>query len=80
MQNKGTTQAVIVEQSSINTHKVVEDIAFFDANGDPLVLFAGDPADAVVTEFPVEAAAAIDDGDTIAEALAKLQAQIDALP
>lgn len=75
-----TTQAMVVAQSSFTKSQKVEKIALFDTSGNPINLSgAGATGDTVhVTTIPT-ATGALAVGDTVDQALAKLQARIVAL-
>jgi hypothetical protein len=85
MGDQKTTQAMIVDQSEINKSQVVERFALFDSDGVPVAtddLVTATPptgADVVLTGMVAGEAAAVAATDTVNEAIAKLQAQVDAL-
>jgi|GEM_PF-4022193 hypothetical protein len=74
--NQKVTQAVVTGQSAIREHQTVEKFALFNEDGTPVSF---DSTSGTLDTIPEMNAEAIAPGDTVAEALAKLQAQIDAL-
>lgn len=78
-------QAILVSQAAVDGGRALEKIALFDATGTPIAtddLVAANPPtgeDVLLTGMSAGEAAAVTATDTVNEAIAKLQAQYDAL-
>ena len=92
MDNQDLTQAIVVNATDINENQVTQRFAFFDETGTPLelsdLIAKGDKGDTgpaatgdnvLLTGMVAGEAEAVAATDTVNEAIAKLQAQIDAL-
>ena len=81
MGNQKVTQAVLVAQSTINPGQGIEQLALFDASGNPITLpldTAQTGASVVLTGYTTHAAGAISATDTVDVALAKIEARLAA--
>ena len=79
---QGVTQAVVVSQASVSPNQFAERIALFGEDGSPIEVAPVESmtgADVTLTGLTSGDPDPIDATDTVNEAMAKLQAQIDAL-
>jgi len=70
--NQITTQAVLVSQTSRRSGQMDLQLALFDVDGAPVT--AGDLTTLDLTGYTIGTAGALDDSDTLLEALGKLEA------
>lgn len=74
MKNTVTQQLQIVSQATPDPTIHIQPVAFFDENGDPVVITE---ADNVLTGYVKGTAAPVSGTDTVSEAIGKVEAQVD---
>lgn len=75
MDNQIVSQAVLVDQPAIRQNVLPQRLALFDDSGAPVT--AGDLTTLDLTGYTVGTAGALDDTDTVLEALGKLEATVN---
>lgn len=79
MSNFMTKQATLVSQAKVDTSRQSEQLALFNADGQPVTALTYDTGgDIVLTGYTVGANTAVLATDTVNQAMGKLQAQLTA--